>query len=70
MSEEFEEQISNEQQDIANCYRICRNFQDYGAKTVWGKLREHFSGKTDNEIAMLIIEVEKVVSQSSKPVGC
>jgi len=67
MSDEFEEQIANEQQDIANCYRICRNFQDYGANTVWQKLRDHFSGKSDNDIAVLIIEVEKIVSQSSKP---
>jgi hypothetical protein len=69
MSDEIEEQIINEQQDVADCYRICRNFQDYGAKMVWRKLREHFSDKSDNEIAVLIIEVEKIVSQSSKPIG-
>jgi len=56
--------------EIANCYRICRNYQDYGAKTVLSKLRQFFEFKRTNEIAELIIEVEKLTSQSSKPIGC
>lgn len=56
--------------DIANCYRICRNFQDYGAKTVMRKLKECFYNKTDSELLELIVELEKITSQSSKPVGC
>ncbi len=56
--------------DVANCYRICRNFQDYGAKTVMRKLKEWFAHKTDEELCELIVEVEKITSQSSKPAGC
>ncbi len=56
--------------DIANCYRICRNFQDYGAKTVMRKLKEYFEDKTGDELLELIVELEKITSQSSKPVGC
>lgn len=56
--------------DIANCYRICRNFQDYGAKTVMRKLREFFVHRTSEELMALIVEVEKITSQSSKPAGC
>ena len=70
MSDEFEEQMANKQLAVAKCYRICRNFQDYGADRVWRELQEHFSNKADSEIAMLIIEVEKIGSQSSKPLGC
>ena len=56
--------------DIANCYRICRNFQDRGAKFVLNKLRECFPEKTDAEIMELIIEVEKLTAENSKSIGC
>lgn len=54
--------------DIVNCYRICRNFQDNGARSVMRKLKNYFADKTDDEILELIIEVEKITSQSSRPV--
>lgn len=62
--------MSDQTEDVANCWRICRNFQDYGAATVWKKLREFFHDKDEHEIAKLIIEVEKIVSQQSVPRGC
>ena len=57
-------------EDVANCYRICRHFQDYGAKTVMLKLREFFEHRSNEELVELIVEVEKITSQSSKPSGC
>jgi hypothetical protein len=56
--------------DVANCYRICRNFQDYGAKTVMRKLRDFFVHRTNEELLELIVEMEKITSQNSKPTGC
>ena len=61
---------SDKQEDMATCYRICRELQGHDSKAVWQKLREEFSDRSDNEIAVLVIELEKIVSQSSKPVGC
>ena len=57
-------------EDIAECYRICRNFQDYGARVVLKKLRDIFSDKTEAELLELVIEVEKITAESSKPYGC
>ena len=70
MSDESEEIEANRQSDIADAYRICRNFQDCGAKAVIRKLRQHFRHKDGEEILELIVEVEKITSQSSKPMGC
>lgn len=61
-------QDDSRQIDVVNCYRICRNFQESGAKAVLRKLQEWFVEKTDDEIMELIIEVEKITSQSSRPV--
>lgn len=62
-------QDDSRQIDIVNCYRICRNFEDSGAKLVVRKLKEHFHDKTNEEIAELVVDVEKITSQSSSPAG-
>lgn len=62
-------QDDSRQIDIVNCCRICRNFDDNGAKMVVRKLREHFIDKTYEEIAELIVEVEKITSHSLTPAG-
>lgn len=58
-----------DKQELADCFRICRNFQERGAEVVWAKLQEHFPEKTPEEIVKLIIELEQISSNSSKPAG-
>ena len=60
MNDEIEEMQDNRLADIAECYRICRNFQGYGAKAVMRRLKDVFSDKSDAEIAELIVEVQKL----------
>jgi hypothetical protein len=69
MSDEFEEMQDSKQKDIADCWRICRNFQDYGAKKVMRKIKQHFHNKTEEEVLELIIEVEKLTRENSIPNG-
>lgn len=54
--------------DIKHCYIICRNCQNRGAKTVLRVLKDYFHKKTIEEILELVVEVEKITSQSSRPV--
>ena len=44
----------DELQDIADAYRIARQHQGKGAKSVWKRLKEHFPDKTHEEILALL----------------
>lgn len=61
-------QDDSRQIDVVNCYRICRNFQDRRAKYVLRVLKDYFDKKTIEEILELVVEVEKITSQRSRPV--
>lgn len=48
-------------EDIIECYRICRNFQGDGARAVMRRLKMHFADKPERELLALIQEVEKLI---------
>jgi len=61
-------QDDSRQLDIKHCYIICRECQNRRAKYVLRVLKDYFDKKTIEEILELVVEVEKITSQSSRPV--